>query len=64
MRLKSSITQDRPHKKDGAEQSMKYYWPIRHEPPMIVGIAMRKLFLFYYRDKYWSSCTATIWTLR
>ena len=64
MRLKSSITQDRPHKKDGAKQSMKYDWPIRHEPPMIVGIAMKKLYLFYYRDKYWSSCTATIWTLR
>ena len=29
-RLKSSITQDKPHKKDGAEQSMKDYWPIRH----------------------------------
>ena len=40
-RLNSYIVQGQPHTKDNVEHGMQKYWPIRHEPAVIDGIAMK-----------------------
>ena len=62
--LKTYIIKGWPHKKEEVAQGKRQYFPMGNRLAMIDCIAMkgkRIIFPFQYRNRYCSSCTATIW---